>query len=92
MRNGMSVKEIYEELAKVERLQNSCNKAHRTIADLHDNVCEVFNKIDNTIRVYDLCRRDANIDKVMVDEFTNRIKGLLEARQIISDVFIKKED
>ena len=91
MRNGMSVKEIYEALDERDRLKNALQKEREANAKLESSIgkalwyiCENADDYNNLARFH--C--DAKADKI---EFHAKASGLLEAVSIIKR-YINKSD
>ena len=79
MRNGMSVKEIYQRLEQVDRYQASAAREHARYDDLTKRVQSAIYSIENTIRTYDMCTEDPSIDERDMWELDGRADGLREA-------------
>lgn len=92
MRNGMSVKEIYEALDERDGLKNALQKERETNAKLESSIskalwyiCENADDYNNLARFH--C--DIKADKI---EFRAKASGLLEAVSIIRRCVNKSND
>lgn len=87
MRNGMSVKEVYERLDQCDRLE----KAYTNLRFKHDVVLGNFYLIADlilrTAAQYQNLISDPMASKDDVLEFSGKISGLKEAWRIINNVF-----
>ena len=92
MRNGMSVKEIYEALDERDRLKNALQKEREAYAKLEDSIgkalwyiCESSDDYNNLARFH--C--DTKADKIL---FRAKASGLLEAVTIVRRYVNKSDD
>lgn len=85
MRNGMSVKEVYEALDQLDRIKESYAELQERTHNVQSNIRWAKDTINRTISQYwnvvlsPLASRD---DKL---EFEGKISGLREALQILDD-------
>lgn len=83
MRNGMSVKEIYEALDERDRLKNALQKELESNAKLIGAINKALNYIDKCADDYKTIAYTPNITKADKIEFLGKSSGLVEAWLII---------
>lgn len=83
MRNGMSVKEVYDRLDKCDRLEAMAAKEKARYDDLVKRVKAAIYGIDNAVRTYDMCAEDPEIEERDMWELDGRVDGLREAKEYL---------
>ena len=92
MRNGMSVKEIYEALDERDRLKNALQKEREANSKLMGAINKALNYIDKTADDYKTIAYTPNIAKADKIEFLGKASGLVEAWLIIKRYYIGSDE
>lgn len=85
MRNGMSVKEIYEALDRLERITESYEDLRTSLDNVVTNVSWVKDRIKRTMMQYQNLVMSPVASRADKLEFKGKISGLEEALHILDD-------
>ena len=91
MRNGMSVKEIYDALDQRERLIHAYEKERQQHIELKKAVGDAYYRMSRTVKDYIRIADDPNTCISDHIEFRSRASGLSEAMQILRRIIGKSE-
>lgn len=83
MRNGMSVKEVYDALEQHDRLLSAYQQLTHEYIELIKTVREIYDRVEQTAKNYRTLARDRTNNYEDQCDFYNRNAGLLEALTIV---------
>lgn len=92
MRNGMSVKEIYDALDERDRLKNALQKEREANAKRMGAINKALNYISKSANDYEAIAYTPNITKADKIEFLGKASGLVEAWLIIKRYYTGSDE